>query len=83
MVLVRGWSLGRGLAPSPDYHNSFFVPTQHPIFTPGPDNRLCNYYHELLHYRMFFSQLNNTMLLKGYMSISDNPNPKTRPYLYL
>ena len=47
-----GWSLGRGLAPSPDYRNKLFVPTQHPIFTPGHDNRLCNYYHELLHYRI-------------------------------
>jgi len=47
-----GWGLGRRLAPSPDYLNTFFVPTQQPIFTPGPDNRLCNYYHELLHYHM-------------------------------
>jgi len=44
--------MGRGLAPSPDYRNKLFVPTQHSIFTPGPDNRLCNYYHELLHYHI-------------------------------
>jgi len=29
----------KGACPSPDYRNKFmFVPTQHPIFTPGPDN---------------------------------------------
>jgi len=32
MVLVRGWSLGRGLAPSPYYHNSFVCPHPTPHF---------------------------------------------------
>ena len=34
------------LAPSPDYRHKF-VPTQHPNFTPGPDNILCNYHYLL------------------------------------
>ena len=35
------WSVvgsGEGACPSPDYRNKLFVPTQHPIFTPGPGN---------------------------------------------
>jgi len=47
MALVTGWGLGTGLAPSPDYRNKL-VPTQHPIFTPGPDNILFNYYYQYL-----------------------------------
>jgi len=47
MALV-GVGSGEGTSPSPEYHNKF-VHTQPPIFTPGPDNILCNYYQYLLH----------------------------------
>jgi len=40
LIFSRGWGLRTGLAPSRDYRNKLiFVPTQHPIFTPGPDNK--------------------------------------------
>jgi len=52
--IVIGWvGTGEGACPSSDYRNKIlFVPTQHPIFTPNPDNRWCNYYHEVLHFRI-------------------------------
>ena len=36
-VCLKEVGSGEGACPSPDYHKKT-VPTQHPIFTPGPDN---------------------------------------------
>jgi len=38
------WGLGGGKPPPQIIAINLFVPTQHPIFTPGPDNRWCNCY---------------------------------------
>jgi len=38
----RSQSLDRITRPI-EYQGVMFVPTQHPIFTPSPDNRWCNY----------------------------------------
>jgi len=47
-----GVGSAEGACPSPDYRNIFmFVPIQHPIFTPDPNKRWCNY-HELLHFHI-------------------------------
>jgi len=71
-----GVGSGEEACPAPDYHNKLFVPTQHPIFTPGLDNRL--YYHIKIMSYLCYKHLFQSVVCRVYYWPFEKPVPSEK-----